>query len=520
MLTQILAGAFLLGFCIFFHELGHFLIGKLMGIRAKIFSIGYGRGILFKKRKHTIFQITAIPLGGYVQFYGDDPTKEYSEKKPGDFFSASPWRRIATAIGGPGFSILLGFLVIFALITLGWQPTTNKIKLIESTVTTPAASAGLKNGDRIMAVNGNETTSFEEIYFQIGLASDPEMELTVSRNREIIKLPVTARNNADGGQYEIGIKPEGDSFLIVKEGKTFKNFALMPEDRILEVENKKISNIEELRASLRELAGKSVSLKIDRKNSGWIRQGKATVINISLPVQATESLILKNITDTQTEKSIPDIEVNSIDKKLFSRIFIDSRSFSEWKPFKEAFLKKAKAKKRIKINIGAIEIISDFSFEPKGLLGIKLYEGLENEKADLPKDFFSIIKRTYNQTIFTTQTTILGLYRLIQGKLSFTKSVSGPVKILAIAAKSVSYGWDYYFFLLAQITIILGIMNLLPIPVLDGGHVIFYLIEGIYKPIPPQKIAIALRISMMILISFGIYVIGQDIWDVFIKGMF
>ena len=81
----ILGGAFMLGICIFIHELGHYLCGLLVGVKAEIFSIGYGKGIWKKKIGVTTWQITAFPFGGYVKFYGDDFQDPESQKVSGGF---------------------------------------------------------------------------------------------------------------------------------------------------------------------------------------------------------------------------------------------------------------------------------------------------------------------------------------------------------------------------------------------------------------------------------------------------
>ena len=99
-LTYILGAFILLGLCIFVHELGHLLGGKMVGIKARIFSMGYGKGVLKKKIGDTTYQVTLIPLGGYCQFYGEDP----SEQRSGEgfeFLSAHPLKRIVTVAMGP-----------------------------------------------------------------------------------------------------------------------------------------------------------------------------------------------------------------------------------------------------------------------------------------------------------------------------------------------------------------------------------------------------------------------------------
>jgi len=93
--TYIIAAVVLLGLCIFVHELGHLLGGRMVGIKAKIFSIGYGKGFFKKKFGDTTYQITLIPFGGYCQFYGENPTDERSGEGY-EFLSAHPLRRIVT----------------------------------------------------------------------------------------------------------------------------------------------------------------------------------------------------------------------------------------------------------------------------------------------------------------------------------------------------------------------------------------------------------------------------------------
>ena len=97
--TYIIAAIVLLGFCIFVHELGHLLGGMMVGIKAKVFSLGYGKGILKKKIGDTVFQITPIPFGGYCQFYGEDPSEERSGSEH-EFLTAAPWRRMVIPNGG------------------------------------------------------------------------------------------------------------------------------------------------------------------------------------------------------------------------------------------------------------------------------------------------------------------------------------------------------------------------------------------------------------------------------------
>ncbi|MDH4199512.1 MAG: site-2 protease family protein [Spirochaetia bacterium] len=521
MITTILAVAFLLGICIFVHELGHFLIGKTVGVQPRIFSIGYGRGIFFKKIGKTIYQITAIPLGGYVQFYGDDLTKKHAKIKKGDFFSVGPWRRMALAFGGPFFSLMFGFILIFILLLTGWRPATNKINIAESSQENPAYTAGLRNGDRVVEVNGVKTDYFEKINFHIALAAENKIRLKVERDGKFMDIDVNAVSFESGGPLHIGIQPLGEKYLVVKKGKQLEKTFLKEGDKILLVNGQKVEDIDVLRNILNKNTGGKVDIKLERGMDGLFNPNAKEKIQVSVPVQAYEYVKFSRVKDLQTEKFIPDIEIGSWDVSPMQNIFIGEKSYASWKDFTNAIRREsAGGKKTITFRIGAVRVQSNIELLTRGLMGISLDSGLDSVKMDSGNNLLSIAALTGDFAVVSTQSTLLGLYRIIEGKLSFRKSISGPVKIMKMTADSIKYGWDVYWMLFAQITIVLGIMNLMPFPVLDGGHIVMYFIEGVYKPLPVKVIAASMRVGVLILLTLGIYVIFLDIWDVFIARSF
>ena len=514
MLAQALGAVFLLGICIFFHELGHFLIGKWVGVQPRIFSIGYGRALWFKKVGRTIYQITAIPLGGYVQFYNDDISRDPGKIKKGDFFSVGPWRRIALALGGPAFSIALGFIVIMTLVMLGWQPMRNTIHITDNA--SSAYAAGLREGDRIVAVNGERTESYEELLYAIGFASEPVLNLSVQRDGESLSIPVSPKPREPGSIRMLeGISPQGNKYLLSMTDITFDKGSIQKEDRILKADGKPLEKVSDLVEILNAGGKTSVELEIARRTGSFFAPEAEEFFTLIVPLKEREILILDSLRDVQTGVILNKREIFANQTDIISRISYKGENFADWNELK-ARLKNIE--NPVRLTVGAVEVEASVKLSSRKLIGISLAEGTEPAKATMSRDPLSIIIRSYDQTMFVTKGTLLGLYRLIEGKLSFDKSVSGPVKIVAIAAKSVTAGWETWWFLLAQITIVLGIMNLLPIPVLDGGHILFYLIEAVYKPLPVKVIAVTMRTGMALLLAMGVYVIGLDIWDVFVKG--
>ncbi len=491
----------------FFHELGHFVVGKLMGVKPRVFSIGYGRALFFRRRKSTIYQITAIPLGGYVQFYGDDPSNQKRKMRKGDFFSVGPWRRMALAFGGPMFSVLLGFLVVFILLQTGYRPMDNVVRVDPKGA---LYKAGLRDGDRVTSVEGNGTPSFDRIIYEVGFARGETVEATIERAGQPVNLNLPVQRSEPGTPGLLtGARPL--SRLTMTEAGP-KGVDLRPGDEILKANGQTLYSIEDLIRVLNAQDADTAELDINRPDG----KGGFTPVHQTVPLKKVPRIVLKNITDIQTEKAVPEIILEDGAGKDFQNIFVNGESFSTFKEFHAAL--EAADLSALKLRIGPVEVKGDVVLTHRSQIGIRPAEKHLSSLTQL--SFLRQIVLSADETIFITKSTFVGLWRIVQGKLSFNKSVSGPVKMVAIAAKTVELGWQTYFLLMAQITIILGVMNLLPIPVLDGGHILFYFIEAIYKPLSFKVQATATRIGMAVMLAMGIYVIGLDILDVFVKRVF
>ncbi|MBS0618028.1 MAG: site-2 protease family protein [Spirochaetes bacterium] len=506
-MLSILAGILLLGVCVFFHELGHFIIGKAAGVKPRVFSIGYGRALFFRRRKSTIYQITAIPLGGYVQFYGDDPSKTDRKMRKGDFFSVGPWRRMALAFGGPLFSILLGFIIVFILLQTDYRPMDNVVRVDAKSA---LFKAGLRDGDRILAVDGNPTPSFDRIIYEVGFAKSDVAEVLFDRGgaKQTLQIPVLRQEPGMPGMFT-GARPLA-RLTMTEPGP--KGVDLRAGDQIVRANGQDLYSIEDLIRVLNAKSADTATLEIVRPDG----KGGLTPLQLAVPLKNVPRVQLKNIIDRQTEKKISDITLEESGGKEFQNIFINGESFATFSEFRKAF--ENADLDTLKLRIGPVEIRADVD------LGFRRQIGIRPAEKHLGNgEHLTLVKKiiiSADETVFITKSTFVGLWRIIQGKLSFNKSVSGPVKMVAIAAKTVEMGWQTYFLLMAQITIILGVMNLLPIPVLDGGHILFYLIEAIYKPVSLKVQAVATRVGMAVMIAMGIYVIGLDILDVFVRRVF
>mgnify|MGYP005854875369 CR=1 FL=1 len=357
-MLSILAGILLLGICVFFHELGHFLIGKLAGVRPRVFSIGYGRGLFFRRRKGTIYQITAIPLGGYVQFYGDDPSNQDRKMRKGDFFSVGPWRRMALAFGGPLFSILLGFLVVLFLLQTGYRPMDNTVR-----VDTKSAlyKAGLRDGDRVVQVDGEMTPSFDRIIYEFGFAHGDTVDVTVERNSVPVRLrlPVVRSEPGMPGMFT-GARPL--SRLTMTEAGP-KGTGLNKGDEILKANGVELFSIEDLIRVLNDKPADSAELVVQRHEGGAAKQ-----LALTVPLKKVPRIVLKNLRDVQTGKSLPEIIIEEGAGNEFQNIFVNGESFRTFAEFRAAL---ENAEVSPKLRAGPVEISGTIESGIRRQIGIR-----------------------------------------------------------------------------------------------------------------------------------------------------
>jgi len=222
MLQSAVAIVFVLGLLIFFHELGHFLIARFLGIGVTTFSLGFGPRIFGFKPGKTDYRVSAVPLGGYVHLVGETITEELPlEFKPEESFALRPaWQRILVVSAGPFFNFLLAWLIYWGIF---W--TNGQIQILpeigQVTENSPAQVAGLKPGDLILKVNGQTTTYWDDLARAIRQSKGKPLLLQVQRNKLVLELTVkprmTKRRNLFGEEIlvpQIGITASGQTTSI------------------------------------------------------------------------------------------------------------------------------------------------------------------------------------------------------------------------------------------------------------------------------------------------------------------
>jgi len=219
---------FILGLLVVVHEFGHFIIAKRIGVRVEKFSLGLGRKLFSKQKGDTQYCINAIPLGGYVKLAGDN-LEEYKGNTD-EYLSQSPSKRAAIIVFGPLLNYVLGFLFFWLVFFVGYPSLTTKVGgLIDGF---GAKEAGIQIGDKIIAVDGQGITLWEDLQ-KIIMAKKSETRVRLSvlrKNREsTIEVKIKEEQVSDllGQKHSVGLLgiTRGDEFIKVRHG-FLKSFLL------------------------------------------------------------------------------------------------------------------------------------------------------------------------------------------------------------------------------------------------------------------------------------------------------
>lgn len=528
----------LLGLLIFVHELGHFLVAKYFGVRVETFSLGFGKKIFKYKRGDTEYCISLFPLGGYVKMFGDDPTAEVSESEKQFAFNYKPvGQRIGVVLAGPFMNFFFAIL-LFSLIALVGEETIQP-KLGDVPQNSQAYADGFRPGDTILKIDDQPIETWEQVQAQIEEKPDRNLNFVVQRDSSSDLEKITAKtklapnkNILSSEDYVgeidgLGFASSAATIGINSENSAAYKAGLRTGDQIVAVDGKDILRFKELATAIEASPGSNVSLKVqpaDEKKEAYtieISKTKAGPLELltSFGIESSDLYVSKVMEKSAAEKA---------GMKEGDRIVsINDKPVSSWQEIVSAIQAYAPGDKALTVAIKRdgkaekVEITPELidQASPTGKSKQVYALGVVTAMSVAPPYTFKVktsnpakaIKIGAVKAVYWTKATIMSFVRLIQNKVS-AKSIGGPIMIGQLASKTFEIGISPFMKIMAIISINLFVLNLLPVPILDGGHLLFYVIEAIKgAPLSMRKMEIAQQVGLVLLLALMVFAFVNDI---------
>lgn len=533
MLQGTLVFVIFLGPLIFFHELGHFLFARLCGVRVETFSIGFGPKLFRFKRGDTDYAISLIPLGGYVKMFGDDPTTKdeiTEEEKQFAFTHKNKWQRFWIVFGGPFANFILAFVIYYFLLVVGESVPQVKVGVVDQNTT--FYSMGLRTGDVIKKINKTEISSLEDL----NLADEKVDSIEIERGSENLKLNVDAFTK-DFVETFIGL----DQFFrkpIVVDNKNNAYFLSLTDkiDEKISFEEIISMNISKINLLPISFDGKKVlyvpkigTKGLDRYSVDDINATGEQVIRLNVEGNLYESLDKAGFypIDVVVESLVLESPADKAKiKKGDILLAINGNNIHDFNTLRNEIQTLAKAKKEVNLKYkrGNEVFTTKLTPEKKEMNGVEYFaigiyssaKVADRQMVDAkPKGLFESFGLATTKTFDGMVSVLIGFKKLFIGSVSM-KNLGGPIAIAKQASYSLDISLSYFFKMMALISINLGILNLLPIPILDGGHILFILIETVAGgPVPRKVMMVAQQFGLSILLLLMVFALGNDIIRLF-----
>lgn len=461
-LLHVLEVAMAFGFMIFIHEGGHYAACRLFGVDVEEFSLGFGNILFSRKWGKTLYSIRAFPLGGFCKPKGGDLSGQSAEEmyarapEPGEFLHASWWKRILIFLAGPGMNFVSAlFILSFLFLVKGEIIPVEKPLLGFVPPGTLAAQAGLRQGDLLLKADGKDITNLDTAYDDL--------------------MP-------DYGQSVV--------VTVQRKGKTFD------------------ARIERPAKPVNQWAAKD-----------WLH-GALAALGFG-PTPSEPDLGIGAVRSTVVGEALLGNPARNAGLQDGDEITaIDGQKVSDWSqlsylikhtqadPLKVQFLRNGQPHEI------SIQRVYNGEFKAIGIMPEPLPPG------QMTTQKVSLVKAVSDGTAFSVNKTrelAGGIWMLVTGKVSLKDSVAGPVTIMRLMYHQASK-WEDFFTVVSIISLVLFLMNLLPIPVVDGGQIVLCFIEGVKRsPVSVKLQMVYQQVGFFLIIGLMALAVFNDFKNIFLE---
>ena len=445
--------ALVLGFMILIHEFGHYAVAKLLGVRVEQFAIGFGKRLCGFRKGETDYRINAIPLGGYVKMSGENPMDHHTDD-PREFLNHSRWHRFLIAIAGPTMNIAFAIVLLTGVYMFHSEYASfmdNPAVIGGVEPNSPAAKAGIQHGDQIVQIAGTDNPTWEQVLAKDALSSNQPLTVVIQRGTERITKEVVPQPTTVDQVGSSGWYPDEPVVVAsVEANMPAVKAGIKPGDKIVGMNGGPLPSIQTMIQSLQDNKEKPVELAIERNGQKF------------------------NVT---------------VQPVLAGRPGQDNKG-NGW----FAHLMHWSGAKRVE--------------QAHYRVGFTSSASVKVGKLPFGEAFKRSIEENRNNSVLLLD--LVG--KLIQGKAS-PKMISGPIGIAQVTGDAAQEnGWAPLAAITALISLNLGIFNLLPIPIMDGGVILFLFIEGLMQRDISMPIKERIyQAAFVFLVLFAAMVIYNDI---------
>lgn len=486
-----------IGILIFVHEFGHFIVAKKAGVGVEKFSLGFGPRLIGFQKGETQYMLSAIPLGGYVKLKGENP-EETLTNDPKEFGSRGVGVRAAIVAAGPVMNFVLTFMLMPLVFMIGIQvPVFLDQEPLVCWVAenSPAERAGLKKGDRIVRVNGESVKNWKMVNALTQSQLGKDLTIGVERNDSILKKTVAA--HSDGLPIEgIGVFHRMDPRIGgIISGSPASAAGLQPGDCIRKINGMDVTHWVQMSEIIRTFPGEDIAFRIERDGSELLVHAKPDAL-----IEEVEANSPAGRAGLKPGDKI--LTINSTDVSQWKQPLLNNR-FTE----NDELLFEISRDSENRTVALTVRDNPDIGIRVGGKIGI-----VPSEDTILKQyGIVSSLIEGFKQAIEMTGLTLWALGKLFTLQISL-KTLGGPIMIAKMTGTAAKTGVSSLLIFTAFLSLNLGIINLLPIPILDGGHLFFFLVEFIMRrPLNMKKMEIAQKIGFAILILLLITVTYNDI---------
>ena len=527
----------LVGVLVIIHELGHFVAAKLLDVKVQRFSIGYGRPLVRLQLGETEYQICVFPLGGYVRILGvEGPSDEKGNNaEAGRSFASRPlWQRLVIVFAGPTANLILPVIIYFVFFA---GHTVLPASVIGDVLDGGAAArAGIEPGDRVLEINGRAVRYWEEIENAVRESPGKELQLRISRNGKVFERYLTPIEDTvrrrDGtvlvqGRVGVTHSPFAPLVGVIDGQSPAAHAGLRTGDLIISVDGQAVRNWSDVQRHLGRFARRTNLVyfrgtevpgvpQIELLGAGFADLVPETQINATLERQTYTGLEHAEMFVAHVDAGSPadgaglrpgDLVTMLDGKPVAHWLDLDQRLQAEaTKTFKLTW-KRATAGKTETISADVTQVwrkqLDEYDHTVSRLVFGARNDVDRGSGAMVPIDgrFGYAMSKALQRTGETIGTMVSGFVQILGGDTP-GEALGGPIMMYRVASVSGNQGWDSFLLMLALISVNLGLINLLPIPMLDGGHLLVFALEGTRRK--PLTAKTRERIQLGGLIPIGI----------------